>query len=267
MAIVLAAHMTWTCSTRARHSMGGSAASALAFSRARSPRRPVLRFASQVCMRVKKSSPARMRAALLKGSLRARGGASASASGRLERGGRPDPLGDLADRRKGHDDVECGRADEHDCVREVESPRSASSDRRARGRGRGRTDRGAGKVERRLGVTSPLGNERQEEDEHLQVRAKEEEGRGERPGSARGPRVGRLGRAKRVTHDDMHEHLDGHAAVPPREVVALDVLDLLLGDRRREAVKDGRVPQQAAHTCREVNGSDWGLRERQERTS
>ena len=72
MAIVLAAHMTWTCSTRARHSIGGSAASALAFSRARSPRTPVLRSASHDCMRVKKSSPGRMRAALLNGALRER---------------------------------------------------------------------------------------------------------------------------------------------------------------------------------------------------
>lgn len=70
MLIVLAAQRTWTCWTRPTQPIGSSCASAAAFSRARVPRDPVERAASQPCIRVKKSSPGMMNADLLNGSLR-----------------------------------------------------------------------------------------------------------------------------------------------------------------------------------------------------
>lgn len=46
----------------------------------------------------------------------------------------------------------------------------------------------------------------------------------------------------------MHKHLDGHSAVPPRQVVVLDGLDRRLGDGLGQAVQDGRIPQQTVGT-------------------
>lgn len=82
--MVLPAHMTWMCCTRSVHCIGSSCASASAFSRARLPSVPVERAASQPCMRVKKSSPGRMKADLLSGSLFAlRGSGSVTSPGGL----------------------------------------------------------------------------------------------------------------------------------------------------------------------------------------
>lgn len=48
------------------------------------------------------------------------------------------------------------------------------------------------------------------------------------------------------TDDNVHKHLDGHSAVPPRQVVVFDGLDRRFGDGLGQAVQDGRIPQQTA---------------------
>lgn len=112
--MVLPAHMTWMCWTRSVHCIGSSCASASAFSRARLPSVPVERAASQPCMRVKKSSPGRMKADLLSGSLSSRRKRPVSRISRDYSGGRDRQVthapSDDADRGQRDGDVHRGDA-------------------------------------------------------------------------------------------------------------------------------------------------------------
>lgn len=110
--IVFAADMTWTCWTLCIQSIGSILARSFMFSLARLPSVPELRSASHCCMRVKKSSPGRMRADLLNGSLRQ--GELLTTFYRTS-GEMSNSLGDVADRRERNSDVESSADDESDC--------------------------------------------------------------------------------------------------------------------------------------------------------